>query len=292
VIDERLVAAVGGRELGVHVHAMERISGFVGNEDFRLHTDVGDFIVKAADAATVGSEAWACARVLREGVAAPEVIAVNLEAGTLGRPYLIERALPGQPSDAAAVLREAGRQLRRVHAIEAPGYGFCNEGDDIGRGPYQSWAAAVGAAVEDLDRLVAPGLLEGGVAVRLRSLVTAELIDLDAAAGRLLHGDLLPRHVFADPDQGGRFTGIIDWGDVAVGDPLFDLGRFARAAPAALTALLHGYGLDATASERRRIVFYRTVWSVLALGWEFDAGGDWFAGHLAAIDEGLAQLGN
>jgi aminoglycoside phosphotransferase (APT) family kinase protein len=38
--------------------------------------------------------------------------------------------------------------------------------------------------------------------------------------GVLLHGDLKPPHVFAED---GRFVGLIDWGDVAVGDPRYDL---------------------------------------------------------------------
>jgi aminoglycoside 2''-phosphotransferase len=38
----------------------------------------------------------------------------------------------------------------------------------------------------------------------------------------LLHSDLKPDHVLYDPDA-RRITGVLDWGDVSLGDPDFDL---------------------------------------------------------------------
>jgi aminoglycoside 2''-phosphotransferase len=38
----------------------------------------------------------------------------------------------------------------------------------------------------------------------------------------VVHADLKPEHVMADP-RTGQVTGVLDWGDVAVGDPDFDL---------------------------------------------------------------------
>ena len=48
-----------------------------------------------------------------------------------------------------------------------------------------------------------------------------------APAERLtfIHGDLGAEHVFADS---GRITGVIDWGDAAIGDPAIDHGRLMR----------------------------------------------------------------
>ncbi|MDA0174244.1 phosphotransferase [Solirubrobacter taibaiensis] len=40
-----------------------------------------------------------------------------------------------------------------------------------------------------------------------------------------IHGDLGAEHVFADGD---RITGVIDWGDAAIGDPAIDHGRLLR----------------------------------------------------------------
>jgi aminoglycoside phosphotransferase (APT) family kinase protein len=40
-----------------------------------------------------------------------------------------------------------------------------------------------------------------------------------------IHGDLGAEHVFVDGD---RITGVIDWGDAAIGDPAIDHGRLLR----------------------------------------------------------------
>jgi aminoglycoside 2''-phosphotransferase len=66
-------------------------------------------------------------------------------------------------------------------------------------------------------------------------LTTREVARLDALFERferdhrperipavLLHSDLKPEHVLRDPAT-GRLTGVLDWGDVAVGDGDFDL---------------------------------------------------------------------
>lgn len=37
----------------------------------------------------------------------------------------------------------------------------------------------------------------------------------------LLHADLKPEHILHDPEN-GHITGVIDWGDVCIGDPDFD----------------------------------------------------------------------
>ncbi|MBE2320793.1 phosphotransferase [Solirubrobacter sp. CPCC 204708] len=92
------------------------------------------------------------------------------------------------------------------------------------------------------DRVAfAPQLLEFAAAVHALEGVDAPLDDtppeawLDDRAGvavpapatrlTFIHGDLGAEHVFADGD---RITGIIDWGDAAIGDPAIDLGRLMR----------------------------------------------------------------
>ena len=57
--------------------------------------------------------------------------------------------------------------------------------------------------------------------------------------GALCHGDLKVAHILIDAD---RLAGVIDWGDAVVGDPLWEIARFAhRADAASLAELLAGY---------------------------------------------------
>lgn len=78
----------------------------------------------------------------------------------------------------------------------------------------------------------------------------------------VLHGDLHARHVLVDD---GRASGVIDWGDVCIGDPAIDLsiayGAFGGAARA---ALLDAYGgtVDGITELRARVI---AVWLAIAL---------------------------
>jgi aminoglycoside phosphotransferase (APT) family kinase protein len=71
----------------------------------------------------------------------------------------------------------------------------------------------------------------------------------------VLHGDLHARHVIVD--ERGSVAGVIDWGDVCVGDPAIDLsiayGAFAGPARA---ALLEAYGrrVDGLTEMRARVL--------------------------------------
>ena len=74
----------------------------------------------------------------------------------------------------------------------------------------------------------------------------------------LLHHDLATEHILADP-AGGRITGVIDWGDVWIGDPAMDLAGFAHDCDAAtLDALISAYG-PVDDGFRRRAVWYGSL---------------------------------
>lgn len=71
----------------------------------------------------------------------------------------------------------------------------------------------------------------------------------------LLHHDLSPDHLLADP-QSGRLTGVIDFEDAMIGDPCFDLIGVAHLGP---ELLAHYSGpIDPGFTERMR--FYTRLW--------------------------------
>jgi aminoglycoside phosphotransferase (APT) family kinase protein len=251
--------------------SVEPVQGFAGNQSFRLRTEAGETLYyKSGAAAAISAEVWACERARQAGVLTPEII----ESGS---GYLIERELAGSPSSEAAVLEQAGVQLRRLHEVVGERYGFLHEGlqDD--------WLSVLRKPLDDLEVLA--GIVDDDLVRRLRGLKFAHRIA--PAPPRLLHGDLHPRHIYA---EGNVLTGFIDWGDVAFGDPLFDLGRFSRAGADATNALLRGYGIERTASLEWTLTFYRTIWGVMAMHWEHAVGGDWYSGHLEAIVADLPAL--
>ncbi|MEQ7124428.1 aminoglycoside phosphotransferase family protein [Actinopolymorpha sp. B11F2] len=287
------VADAVSRCLRTTVDGVTTLAGYVGNQDFMVRTPAGDYVLKAGDATSINAEAWACETVRAAGVSAPEVVALEVDRATLPEPFLLMRRLSGAGvGEGHGALVEAVRQLRVLHALHADGFGFLHDaaGDSpTPRGPYATWAEFTNEPFDCLDELVAHKVLTPALAGRLRVGLDGhrDTVAYDGQAV-LLHGDLHPRHVFADGDE---FTGIIDWGDVAAGDPVFDLSRFSRADPASLTFLLDGYGLDLDSDLAVRLAVYRMIWTTIVLRDELRAGGDWFAVHREAIDADLDRLG-
>lgn len=94
------------------------------------------------------------------------------------------------------------------------------------------------------------------------------------AAGRrltgdvLVHGDLGPDHVLT---ADGRLTGVIDFGDVHVGDPAIDLAwALHGTTPAFAEALAAAYGV--TDDQRERALLWHRLgpWHEVAFGLDHD----------------------
>jgi aminoglycoside phosphotransferase (APT) family kinase protein len=87
-----------------------------------------------------------------------------------------------------------------------------------------------------------------------------------------VHGDFYARHALADADR--RLCGVIDWGDIHLGDPALDLSiAFSFLPPAARGAFRTAYGaIDAAAWDRAR--FRALHYGVLLTDYGADIGDD------------------
>jgi aminoglycoside phosphotransferase (APT) family kinase protein len=165
---------------------------------------------------------------------------------------LAESALPeGARTEAAVAL---GGFLRALHdprtrdavAVELPV-------DPMQRG----WPRArIDDTRAQLSRLEADGIWAGDRAVDAL-LLEADRLDRPSAEPVLVHGDLHVRHLLLD-DAGGA-AGVIDWGDVCLGDPAIDLALgYTAFTGRARAALLDAYGgIDAERSLRARALGIR-----------------------------------
>lgn len=283
------VTAVGTRVTGHKVQQVERLAGSVGNQDFRLHTDAGDFVLKASLIQDLAPEAWACQRVRQEGVTAPEIVHLETEAQTLPMPFLLMRSLPGEPVEGSSpALVTAGQQLAVVHSIRLGGYGALAVTGTEAAGSSDTWAAFVADLTSGLDHLQAAGVLTEPLTAAARTALGQSTDDLAFDGPTvLLHGDLKLAHIFALPE---RHVGIIDWGDASAGDPRLDLARMSMTGPAAFTAFMSGYGSSVTPELDRTLACYRMVWHIDALTYEFRAGGQYFDHYRAGIAASVRQL--
>lgn len=163
-------------------------------------------------------------------------------------PWTVVRWVPGiaalQVPLAVAAAQPLGRAIRQVHR-EAP----------VGAPATVSWSHPLeqhGSTV--LARIDAVAAQAGAGtpvfdAVAARALWTAAVeTPLDEPLC-LVHGDLHGSNVMSD---GGRFAGIVDWGDMGVGEPAVDLGYAWLLLPAGtMPALIDGYGGASAATQLR-----------------------------------------
>jgi aminoglycoside phosphotransferase (APT) family kinase protein len=185
-------------------------------------------------------------------------------AGGYPWPFLGHALIPGRTACAAALDEEQRRRLAEplarflaaLHATPA------EEAAQHGAGPDTiarlDLARRLPRARELLDRLTRRGEI-----AEPRSLAAI----LDAApptyaprSDVLVHGDLYARHLLIHPD--GRFAGIIDWGDVHLGDPAVDLAiAHTFLPPEAHVSFRRAYGAIEDATWR--VARLRGVWHTL-----------------------------
>ena len=152
--------------------------------------------------------------------------------------------IEGRPADEVdlsqqqkvALAAQVGRFLRALHSFPVDRATMLGVERATVAGGHDQWRWWVG----EVERQVAP-LLSPAEAARLRAwFETAEARGARDFTPALIHNDLGAEHLIVDPDS-GALAGVIDWGDVGIGDPAIDfsglLGGFgAEAARAALAA--------------------------------------------------------
>ena len=161
--------------------------------------------------------------------------------------------LPGRTVDLAEPSRDAAFKLvdflRALHQ-EADAEAPANPFRDV---PLQDKEDVIRPRFERLADL--GELPDGVLALWQRGVETA--IDLEPT---WIHGDLHPKNVLV---QDGRFSGVIDWGDVTSGDPATDLASIwlFLAQREARASALERYGASTATIDRARAwaVFFGAV---------------------------------
>ncbi|MFC8190251.1 phosphotransferase [Cellulomonas sp. NPDC057328] len=218
---------------------------------FRLGDDLAVRLPRrAASVASIGAEIrWV--RALGAGWTFPtqHVVRVGRPGAAYPWPWAVVEWLPGVPAterpfDAAAGAA-LGRALAQVH-VPAPPDAPHNSEQSVAlaeRGPKLLAALAeVEAAAPER------GLrLDRALADRTWADALAAPVDLPRS---WIHADLHPFNLLSDE---GRLGGIIDWADIAGGDPATDLGFLWLSLPVEGVALAYDvYGATAATRARAR----------------------------------------
>jgi aminoglycoside phosphotransferase (APT) family kinase protein len=263
--------------LGALSEEPQRLTGGAVMESWRFAAGGEAFVLRRApslafmDGRPYGhaTEAALIEAARAKGVTAPEVVAVLEEADGLGSGFVM-RALPGTADpkvilacdDPAGLLREAARDLARIHSLRQA---------DVPEGvPVMDYRAAIA----DLKQQ----FMEAGgdrpiIALGLRWLEDNCPPEVEPV---LNHGDYRMGNLLV---EGSRLTGVLDWEIAHFGDPHEDLAfgcmavwRFARYdRPALGLGSLEDYFAAYEAESGTKIdparfrfwTIYRTVWWAL-----------------------------
>ena len=255
-VDPGALAALVRRAFGPSAPVTcERTPDGVSTQVYRLVRGSETFYLRVAEEAdeNLETDAELHGALLALGVRVPRVIFVEPFDAGIGRSVAITTAVPGAslaasactPEVARAVAAEAGEDLAVINAVTVNGFGWVRR-----RGPGWPLRAEHSGYVPFLtSHLPAdwPGplgsLLSGQVLAAVEAMLDEERARPPAAA-RLAHGDFDTTAIFC---AAGRYTGVIDFGEVRGAEPAFDVGHFhlhdeEHAPVRLLPALLAGYG--------------------------------------------------
>ncbi len=287
--DATLIADLLATALSVRPHEVAAIREGGDHTVWRAASPPLTFFVKCGRRDAFDLEAWACREARTLGVPAPEVVAIEAEPDDFPVPYLILRELPGIPlldqrvprEIRASGLRDAGQLLRKIHDLRLPGYGWADSdrfrSTASVEGREESWLEEVARGFHwGLEYIDEHRVLESRDVDVLRSgFANAQPFLTDFADGRFLHGDLQVNHILVDPAH-GAVTGVLDWGDLQVGDPVWEIAILGAWVPSVVPLFLEGYEPDGNIRRRIEALLpfyraYRHVWGYRlgeSMGWD------------------------
>jgi Ser/Thr protein kinase RdoA (MazF antagonist) len=167
----------------------------------------------------------------RLGVKVPSVVYCEPFDAAIGRSILITTAIPGTALSqvgslplAASVAREAGHDLGILNQVVVRGFGWVRR--DGAAWPLQAELTSYPEFVKSYLPADWPGPLAGvfrGRELRAIERMLAAEERRRPAHGLLAHGDFDVSAIF---HENGRYTGIIDFGEIRGTELTFDLGHF------------------------------------------------------------------
>jgi len=233
-VDGAALAALVRRALGASVPVThERTADGVSTQVYRLVRGSETFYLRVAEEAgeNLETDAELHRRLAGLGVRVARVVFVEPFDAALGRSVMITTEVPGaslaevaSPAVARTVVAEAGADLAVLNRVPVDGFGWVRR-DGPGwplRAKHATYAPFLTSEL--------PSPWPGALA----SLLSASVLDVigdvlererarPPAHAHLAHGDLDVTAIFA---AGGRYTGLIDFGEIRGAEPAFDLGHF------------------------------------------------------------------
>ena len=174
-------------------------------------------------------------RLCQMQVKVPEVIYFEHSNELLQRSIMVTTEIKGRPicqssflSEEAlhAILVDAGRDLAYINSIPVDGFGWVERDQLETEHLRAQWPTHRAFAFEDWDAdlvFLARNALHASEMTHLEQILSHYNSQLDVEQGYLAHGDFDTNHIY---QEGGRYTGVIDFGEIRGASRWYDLGHF------------------------------------------------------------------
>jgi len=234
---------------------IERAGDGISTLVYRLRRGEETFYLRVLPEAgdSFAPEAYVHMLLRRRGVRVPEVLYLEHRNAVLQRSVMVTTEIRGRPvahrpkdQAMAHILMEAGRELAIINSIPVEGFGWIKRDRASVTRLEAEQSSNRAFLLEGLDQHLS--VLGGTVLTpqkvrRIRDLLSEHSAWVDVGQASLAHGDFDPTHIY---QEDGRYSGIIDFGEIRGADPLYDLGHFrlhdGETVPyQALPPLLAGY---------------------------------------------------
>jgi aminoglycoside phosphotransferase (APT) family kinase protein len=213
---------------------IERTESGTSTQVYRIRRGGDVFYLRIAEnrAASLGPEVRVHEVLRARGVRVPAVVHFESFEERLARSVMVTEEIPGAPladcstgEAAAEVLRAAGRDLAVLNGVPVRGFGWI-ERTAHGGGPLQAGHGTFRSfALEGLDddlALLGRAVWTPAESAAIRGMINRRDYWLHVDQAWLAHGDFDVSHIY---QRDGRYTGIIDFGEIRGAHRLYDLGH-------------------------------------------------------------------
>ncbi|MGH3164508.1 MAG: phosphotransferase family protein [Trebonia sp.] len=181
------------------------------------------------------TDALVLERLRALGVRVPEAVAAEPATTAFPRSWLLMTEVPGRSlaeggtddeatdDEATQAAIAAGRDVATINSVPVAGFGWVRrDGDERLTGELNSYGQFVTSYLPEPWPGQLSGLFHENQLDALHAIAKDER-DRPLRGGYLAHGDLDVTHIYT---HAGRYSGIIDFGEMRGTDPYFDLGHF------------------------------------------------------------------
>ncbi|SHE14074.1 Aminoglycoside 3'-phosphotransferase [Chlamydia abortus] len=231
-----LAAQIVGEYLNSTAFKIERVLSGVSTYVYRIRLGEETLYLRVLpeQERSLGVEVHVHSLVRRMGVQVPEVIHFEHHNEVLGMSVMLVKEIPGSSVEDCIsngeyedILYQAGQQIAVIHQVKVDGFGWIiRDQEQYGnslRGEKKTLQDYICPYLEEDLFLLSQKVFSKVETSQITDIINSGMELMSGHEAHLVHGDFDDSHIF---QQAGKYTGIIDFGEIQGSSPLYDLGHF------------------------------------------------------------------